>query len=181
MFKQFTKCPQIAECQQATYFAVFKHLPPINYVASFSSFIYKPFNHPDLAICTSRFNTSFETSCIIASDPVPSPTPTHAICALCPSSLHWHLNIKELTAGSGIYDTDCICPPFAPDNPNLFATTFGIEFNAGSNCLVRPVSAFEFVSAFGLKKKLLILCPTLQTSPLLIVVSNKHLLLFFLR
>ena len=69
--------------------------------------------------------------------------------------MHRPLENEELTAGSGVYDTDCICPPFAPDNTHLFANTFGIEFDDGSDCLVWHVSAFEFVLDFGLDKEII--------------------------
>ena len=92
---------------------------------------------------------------MFATEPVLSPTPTHVIRAKRSYSSHWPLDNKELTAGSGVYDTDCICPPSAPDNTNLFANTFGIEFDDGSDSLVWPVSAFGFVSAFGLDREII--------------------------
>ena len=61
---------------------------------------------------------------------------------------------NEITAGSGVYNTDCLCPTFGPDNPNLFSNTFGIEFEDDNDHLVWPMSAFEFVSAFGLDKEM---------------------------
>ena len=58
-----------------------------------------------------------------------------------------------------MYNTDCLCPAFAPDKINLFSNTFGIEFEVDNERLVRPVSAFEFVSAFGLHKEIIYSLP----------------------
>ena len=99
----------------------------------FFTFIYTSFNRREFAVFPSRFSSSFDTSCMAATDPIPSPTPTHVICAKRSYNLHRPLENKELTAGSGVYDTGCICPPVTPDIPNLLANTFGIEFDDGSN------------------------------------------------
>ena len=91
---------------------------------------------------------------MISSDPVPEPTPTHISRAQRSYNLNRPLDNPEITAGSGVYSTDGLCPTFAPNNPNLFSNTFGIEFDLDTEWLVRALSAYEFVSAFGLDKEI---------------------------
>ena len=91
---------------------------------------------------------------MIASDPVPGPTPTRALRAKRSYNLHRPLDNNEITTGSGVYDSDYLCPTFGPDNSNLFSNTFGVEFTDNNETFVRPLSAFEFVSAFGLDKEI---------------------------
>ena len=64
--------------------------------------------------------------------------------------MHRHMDEISITAGSGIYDGDGLCPPFSSPNTNMFASTFGIEFVHKSNTFVRPFSTYEYARCFRL-------------------------------
>ena len=55
------------------------HHPPDCHIPGFESYLYKPFNKRQFAVYPSCFSPSFDTSCMIATDTVPGPTPTFVL------------------------------------------------------------------------------------------------------
>ena len=70
--------------------------------------------------------------------------------AKCSYYLHRPGDDKEVIAGAGVYSGTGLCPPFVASNTNMFGSTFGMEFELDGKLCVRPVSAYEIASCFGL-------------------------------
>ena len=116
-------------------------LPP-KALEPFALFLYKPFNNKEHVIALSIFHKDFLDSGCTASNPTSSETPINLYRAKRIYRIHRHDDNKPISAGAGVYDTSGLCPPFCATNSDLFASTFGVEFDNdatifAANCLLR--------------------------------------------
>ena len=123
-------------------------MPPIVHPDPLASFVYKPFNSKEYAISLARHQPDFDSSGCTVMDPVPTVSHTKDQRAKCIYHLHRACDDKGVSAGSGVYCLSGLCPPFCASNNNVFASTFGIEFDVDEDKFVRPVSAYEVTSCF---------------------------------
>ena len=82
--------------------------------------------------------------------PIPELDQQRSICSKRIYNLHRCSDGVSITAGYGVYSLDGLCPTFASPNQNMFCNLFGIEFAVGDDNFVRPISPYEFASAFNL-------------------------------
>ena len=124
--------------------------PPPTAPKPLASFLYEPFNKQEHAISLSRSHQDFHSCGCTASNPTPSETPTHLYRAQRVYQLHRSNDNVGISAGACVYDTAALCPPFCATNSNMFASTFGIEYNDGPTTFVRPVASYEVAKCYRL-------------------------------
>ena len=124
--------------------------PPITAPKPLASFTYIPFNNKQHAVSLGHLHPDFAESGCISSPPTPSATPTQMFRAKRIYQIHRRHDNQLISAGAGVYDTAGLCPPFCATNSNLFASTFGIEFDDESTTLVRPISSYEVTKCYRL-------------------------------
>ena len=85
---------------------------------------------------------------------MPESTSTHKYVSKRIYNLHRQFDNTAITAGSGAYEVDGLCPLFSSTNPNMFAATFGIECETSGTTFVRPISSYEYTKCFRLTNDL---------------------------
>jgi hypothetical protein len=124
-----------------------------------SSYLWAPFNRPEIALSYSRDDKSFNNhtfnNCglppLIASDPPSSSNAAAGNGISLKYCLH-HIDANPtIQPGSYIVGTEGLCPRFKPcNNSNLFRHHFGIKFHHEGHNYVRAISPFEFARCFHL-------------------------------
>ena len=61
-------------------------------------------------------------------------------------NLHRVGDNNSVTAGTGIYSLEGICPPLCSPSQNIFGCVFDIEIDIDECTIIRQFSAFEMVS-----------------------------------
>ena len=128
--------------------------PPRTHVPPLESFLHKPFHDRTYAVCLSRHHKDFNESGFAISDSTPAASNTHLYRPRRLYNLHRPSDNTSVEAGSGVYGTSGLCPPFASPNTNIFGSTFGIEFTVKEDTFVRGVSAYEYTSTYNLDNDL---------------------------
>jgi hypothetical protein len=133
--------------------------PPPTPTNCLSSYLWAPFNWPEITLSYSRDDKSFNNNAfndrrlppLVASDPPSSPNAAAGNVISLKYCLHRIDANPTIQPGSYIVGTEGLCPHFKPcDNSNLFRHHFGIKFHhEGHNC-VRAISPFKFALCFYL-------------------------------
>jgi hypothetical protein len=144
--------------------------PPSSVPKPIADFILEQFNDTCYAVSFSKSSIEqYPSGTLRAVDPLPTPLPrsnhfSSRLYDLVPSNDI----ITHTTIGTGVYDTAHLLPPLAKANDSIFGQLFGIEFEKHETQLVRPISLYEVVKAFGYPD---------ATAQKLALKSNVHLLL----
>ena len=96
----------------------------------------------------------FYSSGCFTSDPVTTETPTRPYRDKFIYNIHCSGKNLGISAGAGVYEISGLCPPFCASNSNVFASTFGVKYEAGGITLVRPISAYEMACCFQIDSEL---------------------------
>jgi hypothetical protein len=138
-------------------------VPPSGRARLISSFIWEPFNRPELAVSYARSDPSFNMHAV-NDNGLPPMTATCVTKAQHSSMesgirplyfLHRQGDNPNNLAGSLVVHTDSWAPAFSPvATPNVFGHYFGIKFIHSSSTYVRAISPFEFASMFRLTDEL---------------------------
>ena len=81
-------------------------------------------------------------------------TPTRPYREKCIYKIHRSDKNIGISSGDGVYELSIHCPPFCASNSNVFASTFGVEYEVDGVTLVRPISAYEIACCFRLDNEL---------------------------
>jgi hypothetical protein len=133
--------------------------PPPTPTDCLSSYLWAPFNCPEIALSYSRDDKSFNNHAfndcrlppLVASDPPSSPNTAAGNGVSLKYCLH-HINTNPtIQPGSYVVGTEGLCPHFKScDNSNLFCHHFGIKFHHEGHNYVRAISSFKFACCFHL-------------------------------
>ena len=103
--------------------------PPVQTPKVISDFVYTPFNRKELSVAPSCYDPEFAGFPATATLPIATDATLRAIHSKRLYNIRRSGDDSGITAGSGVYSVDGICPPFTPLNPNIFGSSFGIEFS----------------------------------------------------
>ena len=81
-------------------------------------------------------------------------TPTRPYREKCIYKIHRSDKNIGISSGDGVYELSIHCPPFCASNSNVFASNFGVEYEADGVTIVRPISAYEIACCFRLDSDL---------------------------
>jgi hypothetical protein len=133
--------------------------PPPTPTNRLSSYLWAPFNWPEIALSYSREDKSFNNHAfndcrlppLIASDLPSSPNAAAGNGVSLKYCLHRIDANPTIQPGSYVVVTEGLCPRFEPcNNSNLFHHHFGIEFHHEGHNYVQAISPFEFACCFHL-------------------------------
>jgi len=107
--------------------------PPAQSPQVLAEFLYAPFNRQELSVSPSRHDPEFAGFPATATLPIATDASLRTVHAKRIYNIRRTSDTSGITAGSGVYSVDGICPPFSPPNPNLFGSSFGIEFSVADS------------------------------------------------
>ena len=81
-------------------------------------------------------------------------TPTRPYWGKCIYNIHRSDENIGISPGAGVYELSGHCPPFCASNSNVFASNFGVEYEADGVTIVRPISAYGIAFWFWLDSDL---------------------------
>ena len=90
----------------------------------------------------------------LASDTVTTANPTRPYWDKCIYKIHRSGENLGVYNGAGVYEISGLCPPFCASNSNMFASTFGVEYEADGVALIRPISDYEISCWFHINRDL---------------------------
>ena len=128
--------------------------PPITKSNPLASFNDSSFNRQGYSVSVSRHHEDFSSYGFFASDPVTTATSTRPYWGKFIYNIHHSGNNLGFSAAAGVYDIFGICPPFCASNSNVFASTFGVDYEADGVTLVRTISAYEITCCFRIDSDL---------------------------
>ena len=124
--------------------------PPPTVPKPLASFLYTPFNNKTHAVSLARSHADFASTGCLASAPPPPATSMHQYREKRLYLLHRSGDNTHVAAGSGVYDTDGLCPPLCSPNTNIFGGNFGIEFQDDTTTYIRPIASYEIARCYRL-------------------------------
>ena len=101
-----------------------------------ANFIYSPFNHRELCVSPIKTDQTFCSLGLASSEPLGKESPRGASRSKRIYNVHHQNNIHTITAGTGVYSVDRLCPPCGLPNYNIFSCTFGIEDAFGNEAFI---------------------------------------------
>ena len=81
-------------------------------------------------------------------------TPTRPYREKCIYKIHRSDKNIGISSGDGVYELSIHCPPFCASNSNVFASTFGVEYEADGVTIVRPISVYGIACCFRIDSDL---------------------------
>ncbi len=115
--------------------------PPQLSLKSLISYTHKPFNSQQYTVCLLRHHKDFDKSGFKSTDCCPGTSRTQFYLAKHLYNVHQPDNDITVEAGTGVYSTVGLCPPFASSNSNIFPAPLA----SNSTQALKPSSAHSLL------------------------------------
>ena len=124
--------------------------PPLSTSWGLAQFIHLPFNRCEFLLSPLRHDAAFTDFAVTSHTSIPTVAIGNSTQSKRIYNLVRHHDYAAMSAGSGVYSLDGLCPPLESPNQNAFWSSFGIEFSLNGAGFIRQISTFEHMRCFQL-------------------------------
>ena len=122
--------------------------------AKIADFLYKPFDKEELSVCPGKDSPIFQSTGFTSLKPLVQAAPSRRQSVVCLYNVHRVSDDPSVSAGTGVFSVDGLCPPLDHPSCNIFDRSFGIEFQTPQRSFVQGILHFEYASCFQIERNI---------------------------